>query len=282
MSEKNLFSFGNEMVHYHHTLTPKPDPDRFPFRLHSHNMHEIYYFVQGDAEFTVEGTTYHLEKGMILLTASGQVHHLTINDRHVPYERIVMMFGIGKASLYPDRINSLSNNVQSRIFKLSEREQIWFEENCSAIEKSNLSENQLEMAIEALINVVLTKLGTISEDIRHEEQQNNETVNQIVRFINRNLTSSLSLDMIGKELFRDKAHLNRIFKSVMGCGIWEYVIQKRVFNARQQLYLTKNVSAAFTASGFRDYSVFYRNYVRCTGMSPTADLKKLTEEENEK
>ncbi len=281
MSEKTLFSFGNGLVHYHHTLTPNPDPDRFPFRLHSHNMHEIYYFVQGCADFTVEGTTYHLEKGMLLLSSSGQVHHLTINDRSVPYERIVLMFGIGKSSAYTDTLSGFSDG-QSRIFKLSEREQVWFEESCLAIENSNLSEKQLEGAIESLTNITLTKLSTLSEITHHDEQQNNETVNQIVRYINRNLTSQLSLDMIGKELFRDKAHLNRIFKGVMGCGIWEYVIQKRVFNARQQLYLTKSVSAAFAASGFRDYSVFYRNYVRCTGMSPTADLKKLTEEEQDK
>ena len=281
MNEKTLFSFGNELVHYHHTLTPNPDPDRFPFRLHSHNMHEIYYFVQGCADFTVEGTTYRLEKGMLLLSASGQVHHLTINDRNVPYERIVLMFGIGKSTAYTERLNDFSDS-QSRIFKLSDREQVWFEESCLAIENSDLGEKQLEDAIESLTNVILTKLSTLSEITHHDERQNNETVNQIVRYINRNLTSQLSLDMIGKELFRDKAHLNRVFKSVMGCGIWEYVIQKRVFNARQQLYLTKSVSAAFAASGFRDYSVFYRNYVRCTGMSPTADLKKLTEEEKDK
>ena len=272
MSEKILFSFGNESVHYHHTLTENPDPDRFPFRLHSHNMHEIYYFAGGDADFTVEGTTYRMQKGMLVLSASGQVHHLTVKDRGVPYERIVLMFGIGTSPL-----NTTDGN--SRVFHLNEREQIWFEESCAAIENSNLSEKQLRESLISLINVIITKLETISEITQHSEQQKNETVNQILRYINRNLTSQLSLDTIEKELFRDKAHLNRVFKSVMGCSIWEYVIQKRVFNARQQLYLTRSVSAAFTVSGFRDYSVFYRNYVRCTGLSPTADLKAFNEEE---
>ena len=278
MSEKVIFSFGNESVHYHHTVTENPDPDRFPFRLHSHNMHEIYYFAQGDADFTVEGTTYHLEKGMLILSGSGQVHHLTVKDRHTPYERIVLMFGIGVPSNDLDGLFKFSDG-RSRVFKLSEREQVWFEESCLAIENSNLGERQIRDSIVSLVNIILTKLGTISEMTHHSEQQKNDTVNQILRYINRNLTSNLSLDMIEKELFRDKAHLNRIFKSVMGCSIWEYVIQKRVFNARQQLYLTKSVSAAFASSGFRDYSVFYRNYVRCTGISPTADLKTFTEED---
>ena len=278
MSEKVIFSFGTESVHYHHTVTENPDPDRFPFRLHSHNMHEIYYFAQGDADFTVEGSTYHLEKGMLILSGSGQVHHLTVKDRNEPYERIVLMFGIGISANDLEKQLNFSDG-KSRIFKLSEREQIWFEESCLAIENSNLGEKQLRESIVSLVNIILTKLSTISEITHHSEQQKNDTVNQILRYINRNLTSNLSLDTIEKELFRDKAHLNRIFKSVMGCSIWEYVIQKRVFNARQQLYLTRSVSAAFASSGFRDYSVFFRNYVRCTGMSPTADLKTFAEED---
>ena len=243
----------------------------FPFRLHSHNMHEIYYFAGGDADFTVEGTTYHLEKGMLLLSASGQVHHLTIKDRGVPYERIVLMFGLS--------LSVFHDVASSKIFHLNEKEQIWFEESCLGFEKSNLNEHQMSEALASLINVILTKLETLSEISFGITPQKNDTVNQILRYINRNLTSSLNLDIIEKELFRDKAHLNRVFKSVMGCSIWEYVIQKRVFNARQQLYLTKSVSTAFASSGFRDYSVFYRNYVRCTGLSPTADLKAFSEEE---
>ena len=278
MSERVLFSFGNESVHYHHTLTGNPDPDLFPFRLHSHNMHEIYYFAGGDADFTVEGTTYRMQKGMLVLSASGQVHHLSVKDRGVPYERIVIMFGIGTVSGDLENLIN-SSDEKSRIFHLDEREQIWFEENCAAIENSNLGEKQLRETLMSLTNVILTKLSTISEITHHSEQQKNDTVNQILRYINRNLTSQLSLQMIEKELFRDKAHLNRVFKSVMGCSIWEYVIQKRVFNARQQLYLTRSVSAAFAVSGFGDYSVFYRNYVRCTGLSPTADLKAFSEEE---
>ena len=236
-------------------------------------MHEIYYFAQGDADLTVEGTTYHLEKGMLFLSASGQMHHLSIKDRCQPYERIVLMFSLGASFLNSFDISS------GKIFHLNEKEQIWFEECCLGLEKSDLGDNQICESLTSLINVILTKLSTLSEITFRSEPQKNETVNQILRYINRNLTSSLSLDMIEKELFRDKAYLNRVFKSVMGCSIWEYVIQKRVFNARQQLYLTKSVSVAFSSSGFHDYSVFYRNYVRCTGVSPTTDLKAFNEEE---
>ena len=59
---------------------------------------------------------------------------------------------------------------RSRIFKLTEREQIWFEESCLAIENSNLGERQIRESIISLINIVLTKLDTISEITHHREQ----------------------------------------------------------------------------------------------------------------
>ncbi len=278
MSENILFSFRDDTISYTHTLTENPTLDTNRFRLHSHTKHEIYYFLQGNADFTIEGTTYHLKKGMLLLSASGQVHHLALKKPHIPYERIVIMFNIG---LLPPELERqiISKEDSTRIFHLNEREQIWFEENCIGIEESNLGKMQLHESLYSMLCMLFTKFTTVAEFPSTAERQKNEIVNQIIRFINANLTSELSLEIIEKQLYRDKAHLNRIFKSAMGCSIWEYVIQKRVFSARQQLYNTRSVSAAFEGSGFHDYSVFYRNYVRCMGMSPTADLKAMTERE---
>ena len=95
LNEDKLFSFGSDAADYTHTLTLRPNPDSVPFRLHSHKRHEIYYFWQGDADFSIEGTRYRLEKGMLLLSASGQVHHLTVNNPNIPYERTVIMFSLG-------------------------------------------------------------------------------------------------------------------------------------------------------------------------------------------
>ena len=272
MSDKILFSYRDENVNIHHTLTEFPAPDKFPFRLHSHSMHEIYYFVGGNADYTVEGRTYPLTKGTLIFSAGGQVHHLTIKDDRVPYERIVLMFDIS-APLLSSMIGTLEN--RSCVFTLNERQQIWFEESLSTISKDPLAPAEQKEAVYALITVMITKLSSLYKEHSLEDEPEDELVKQIVRFINRNLTAKISLETIEREFFLDKAHLNRRFRSVMGCGIWEYVIRKRIFNARQQLYMTENVSSAFIKSGFGDYSVFYRKYVRLTGVSPTADLKNM-------
>jgi DNA polymerase-3 subunit delta' len=79
-----------------------------------------------------------------------------------------------------------------------------------------------------------------------------------------------------KALYRNRIYLNRRFKAVMGCSIWEYTLRKRIFTAQQQLYLTRNISEAFRASGFQDYSVFFRHYKKYIGVSPSEELKNFT------
>ena len=278
MNETLLFSYRDQTLNFHHTVTASPDPDTFPFRLHSHHMHELYYFVGGDADFTIEGITYPLTKGTLILSAGGQVHHSTVRNTGVPYERIVLMFAM---SLSPEWAEGLLTAAERghHVFRLGEREQVWFEESCMAIENSAKEESERRETLLALLSMILTKMKALSAFSETGEDTENETVREIVRYVNRNLTAPLSLSLLEKEFFRDKATLNRCFRSVMGCGIWEYVIRKRIFNARQELYQTQSINAAFLASGFGDYSVFYRNYVRITGLSPSADLQRMRKEE---
>ena len=274
MDDTLLFTYRDDELYFHHTVTPDPKPEHFPFRLHSHSMHELFYFVSGNAEYTVEGTSYELEKGTLILSAGGQMHHIRFHPAAEPYERIVLMFSL--KLLYPvmeELIRAAEGG--NHVFRLSEREQVWFEENCLSVENNALSDKEKHDTLNAFLTLTLSRLSSFTAISTACTEQKNDLVQQIIRFIHRNLTSELSLDILEHALFRDKAYLNRIFRSAMGCSIWEYVIQKRIFNARQQLFVTGNIAQAYASSGFHDYSVFYRNYMRWVGVSPSVDLKML-------
>ncbi|MGN1121028.1 MAG: helix-turn-helix domain-containing protein, partial [Eubacteriales bacterium] len=83
-----------------------------------------------------------------------------------------------------------------------------------------------------------------------------------------------TLDQLAERLYRDKAYLNRRFKNVVGTSIWDYTIQKRINNAQRTLYRNGSIQEAFKASGFHDYSTFFRNYTKIAGITPSDDLRR--------
>ena len=274
MDEGKVYSFTSSDVAFHHSINERPDPEDFDYRLHSHHMHEIYYFLSGSADFTVEGNRYELKKGTVIFSAGGQVHHVAIKDSTAPYERLVFMFAIDR---FPMLMSDITASAEKglHVYHLDEREQIWFEESCNTVKNERMSDEVRSEAISALVGMIITKLSAKTEAAVNNSAAESDTVKELVRYLNRNLMEDLSLDIIEREFFRDRAYLNRCFKSAVGCSIWEYVIRKRIAAARGRLVITGHVGEAFAASGFRDYSVFYRNYVKCTGLSPAADLRAM-------
>lgn len=270
MKDEKLFVWRNDRLYLHHTLTKNPDFEDFAFKSHSHNMVEIYYFLQGNAKFVVEGNVYSLKKGSLVIMAGGQTHHLML-EGSTPYERIALLIDTGAI---PAEYNDISDNIyaNNNFFILSEKEQIWFTESFSLITKAHeeMRDKTILSFISMIFTLIFTKMGRTAQNIHIE----NSGIKQVVNYINKNLTEELSLDSISKAMFTNKAVLNRKFKEIMGCTIWEYVIRRRIFSAQQRLYFSGDVTEAFEKSGFNDYSCFYRSYKRLIGMSPSEDLKK--------
>lgn len=273
MEKEILYSCREEGLKIHHTLTNKPSVDNFAFQSHSHNMYEIYLFLAGDGDFVIEGNVIPLERGTLIFTICGQTHKLLLKSDKEPYERIALMFG---EKYFPKGCEELLD-IASRggcVTKLNEQEINWFLESIEILKNSTL-QNEINILASSFINLSIYKIMSAPKSSNFYDETEDDLVKQIIRFINRHLSESFSLDDIEKELYRDKAYLGRRFKSVMGCSIWEYIMRKRIFSAREQLYLTQSVSDAFSVSGFGDYSAFYRKYKKFVGCSPTEDLKKF-------
>ena len=275
MEKELLFSYREDGLKIHHTLTAIPSIDNFAFQSHSHNMYEIYLFLSGDGDFVVEGNIIPLEKGVLIFTLCGQTHNLILKSDKKPYERIALLFG---EKYLPNECAELLKIALNGgyVTKFSEKEIDWLLESIEILKNSD-SQYAKKVLSSSLINLTVYKIMNSSQYANNYSETEDDLVKQVIRYIDRHFGENISLNIIEKAIYRDKAYLGRRFKEVMGCTIWEYIIRKRIFSARQQLYLTQSVSDAFEVSGFRDYSAFYRKYKKYVGCSPSEDLKQFLE-----
>ena len=269
MKKKKLFVYRDNSTYLHHTLTLDPTIDDFAFKSHSHNMVEVYYFLRGNARFVVEGNVFPLERGSILVMASGQTHHLLL-EPSVAYERMALLID---TSTIPPEYENLSEQIYegANMFTLEKKEQIWFEESFLMITKSpeDMQKNLISSFASMIFGLLSTKLARVTQP-----KIEDDIIKKTVNYINKNLSHELSLEIIANSLFCSKVTLNRKFREIMGCTIWEYVIRRRIYSARQRLFLGGNITDVYQKSGFNDYSSFFRAYKKVVGISPSEDVKK--------
>ncbi|MBE5892023.1 MAG: AraC family transcriptional regulator [Lachnospiraceae bacterium] len=273
MNTEMLFHYKDNGLFVKHALTHHPDPQDFSFRSHYHNTYEIYYFLRGQGDLAVEGNVYPLKRGMLLLTSKGQTHNIRVHHSNESYERFVIMF---EERLLPDGADPvlLALQQEQNCFQLTESDAAWLENCFATLETAGQHDMPTDNITVAIINLIFLKLCQYVQTTNPDLPPGDDIVRQIIRYINAHLTEDWDLDTLERVFFRNKAYLNRRFKSVMGCSIWEYVIRKRIFSAQQEIYLSKSVAAAYKASGFHDYSAFYRKYIKYIGCSPSEDLRR--------
>ncbi len=113
-----------------------------------------------------------------------------------------------------------------------------------------------------------------SPEVRESNARSDAKIDEILRYINDNLTADLSVDELGQRFYLSRSWLMHRFKSITGCPIHQYVLQKRLILAAQLLRREESVGEAAQRSRFTDYSAFLRAFRRAYGVSPRSIDKR--------
>jgi len=254
-------------LYFHHSLQVEPNPAGTSFQAHFHDRFELYYFLSGEGFMMVEGATYPLQPGMFLIMRPGETHAMHISPGK-PYERIAVLF---QDRIFTGELKGLCDFFAARPLGSSNAmlDDDGFVRTCLEHMLSAASKRLSAICnLAAILDFCRAKSGI--EAVSHGPEQ--DLVREMISYIHSHLTENWNLDTLEAVFFHDKAYLNRRFRAVTGSSIWNYTIKKRIIAARQNLFLSDSVSQAFAASGFGDYSTFYRQYVAMFGISPAKDL----------
>ena len=96
----------------------------------------------------------------------------------------------------------------------------------------------------------------------------------IIKYINENLASDLSYKTLAEKFFISEKNLYNFFKRETGFPLSKYITKLRIIRAKEILSPGGSAFDAATAAGYDDYSVFYRNFVKETGITPAKYAQK--------
>lgn len=265
---------------YHHYINTTPPSVDF----HQHPFYEIFVLLSGNVNYIIEGRTYKLRPGDILLTSNQDIHKPEIFSGK-PYERFVIWLSddfFDYISDFGDDLSACFADASSKDYRLIRPNEHRFTKMKRLIDQldhlravPNLGNKALTHAkiIEFLVQLSRAYYDTsvsVNDDISEDDM-----INQIVVFINEHLSEDLSLDQIADAFYLSKFYLSKRFKQYTGLSIYQYIMKKRLTVARNMLAEGVPVIEACNRCGFGDYSNFLKAFKREFTCTPTSYVKQL-------
>jgi transcriptional regulator GlxA family with amidase domain len=97
-----------------------------------------------------------------------------------------------------------------------------------------------------------------------------QNIHSVLRYVDKNLTSQISLEILAKIACSSKYHFCKVFKKHMDMSPLRYVALKRVKKAEELLmYSDMNISEVAWEAGFNDLSNFNKHFKKYTGITPS-------------
>lgn len=252
--------------------------------LHEHDFYELYYFLKGNTTYIVEGHTYFLLPGDILLVSPEERHQTLSSSEDAAYEHIVVQisrpfmeqFQIG--NIYLGQCFDISKTEHENLLRMPapQRQRI---ENClqDLLAESFFKSNEAVLAKTCIlsyllvgVNLMYTSRGKTLQTARSCSL----VIADVANYINEHYTEPLTMEELSAQFFISKNHLQREFQHIYGISIHQFIIRKRVSSARNLMTDGIPPTEVYLQCGFHDYSNFFRVFKKEYGLSPVEYFNK--------
>ena len=251
------------------------DQTKKDFSYHYHDFHKIIVFISGKVTYHIEGKAYHLKPRDILLVSQGAIHKPEI-DPSVPYERYIFWI---RDDLSCQELNTCFQKANDRSFNLvradsalQERLKDLLPGIEQTLQNKHFGDTVLRNALFTQFMIYINRIFLRTSSSPDKKTYSSDTqVEQLLKYINRNLSENLSIDQLANRFFFSKYHMMRKFKNETGYTIHNYITSKRLLMARSLISQGMPVMKAAQASGFHDYTTFVRAYKKQFGKAPSCE-----------
>jgi len=235
------------------------------------NAHTLLFFDQGTWNVRIEGAEKNVHETDLCILRCLEACIVT------PLTYPCVMFRISFSSYYfkvidPGFALNIPFNERhlgvGNFYRLAEVDNQRFYLNLSRVEqKTELSEKRLALYVLLidLLHEICHRFDVNVSDTRPPQAR------EVLDYINAHYCEDIGINDLTQRLYMSRSQIERIMKTSTGYSTWNYILEKRVTRASQLLHSGMSNREVAEATGFRDYSTFYKAYVKISHRTPTGE-----------
>lgn len=238
---------------------------------HSHYFAELFFVTKGNGVIQINNEKIPVEKNNLILI-NPNIPHTELENRESAWEYIAVgIEGVQfcyqeKGDPYDYSIHTLRPDSSELVLYLH-----------TLVKEIKNKRPDFESACQALLELVLISIArsTKQDFLSAPKQKTTKECKLVEQFINENYAQDITLETLSSLVHINKYYLVHAFKNYKGLSPINYLIQKRVEEARYLLESTNYpVTKIAEITGFSSQSYFSQTFKRLTGTSPNAYRKQ--------
>lgn len=253
---------GNIMLHH---VCGRVTPDFWSDAYHAHDHAEVFVHVIGQMELFIENNVYYHNANEIRVYAPGELHFgKWEHAQDMEWYQISLKPSFLEA--YPALADKIVNRPKGyeNVFVTRKHETI-----LSMLEEI-FQKEETPVAEHYFFANILKILCILNEPENNIEVKmgKNKCLQDILEIINKNLVHIRTLDDMTALTHFSASYIHQLFKKHLNITPHQYVIMKKMANAKELLSKGATISEACFGSGFDDYANFITSFRKHFGVTP--------------
>ena len=238
---------------------------------HWHDFFEISYVCSGCATCFVDGASYPVQQGDIVVFNAGEIHGWGMKE---DVELLVMTFSkeiVAGDPYIDDEILGFFGDLTSKFSnilngRLDATEMIrhsllfaWQEWNGHDVGRNSMIKAELLRVLTYLNRYFVN--GGVDFDTIRKKRKELKRLDSVLRYLDDHYMEKISIGEVASVAGMTPNYFSKLFHRLMGQKYIDYIIQKRIYRANELLETTeKNVVDIAADCGFISTASFYRAY----------------------
>lgn len=242
--------------------------------MHIHDCCEVFLCLSDNNEFLIGDSVFSANKYDLFAVNQFEIHKLMENEKEFckryvfkVHPQFSLLNSTSKTDLSACFYDRKNINRKATLTKQQAQSLIELFESMRSMGQYGDDVLSSVNAVKALLltNRYLMMSATGNSGVPYSE---NNLVHSVVEYINEHMLEDISLDEISSIHYVSKNHLCRIFKKQTGTTVINYIIVRRIAEAKKFLSEGYDVKETCEKCGFNDYSHFIRTFRHIVGVPP--------------